>query len=115
MEDLSRHLALLTRDDAAGIDDLERSSIPCGTAIYAVSSDARLIGNNGPALPDDPVKQTGFANVRSADNGNQGQRRVHEGLWQGFRMWDSGYWMSERRPERFPTSAIQHSPSHFGA
>src|SRR5258706_9332415 len=89
MEDLNRYLALFTRNDAAGINDLERSSIPGGTTIDTVSSDARLIRNNGLALPDDSVEQSGFANIRPADNGNQGQRGVHEGLQSEFRMADT--------------------------
>jgi hypothetical protein len=52
MEDLSRHLALLTWNHAAGIDNLEKSSIPGGPAIYAVSSNTRFVRDNGPALPD---------------------------------------------------------------
>ena len=71
MEDLSRYLALLTRDDAASIHDLKRSSIPGGPAIYAVSGNAGFVRNYGAALPDEPVKKGGLANVRPADNGNQ--------------------------------------------
>src|SRR5690242_792654 len=122
MKDLSGHLSLLTRDHAAGIDNLERSSIPGGIAIYAVSSDARLIRNYGPALPDDPVEQSGFSNVRPADNGDQGQRGVHEGLRSGFRIWDRGFPIADsefKEPGKQEStnrqSGIRNPQSNFGA
>ena len=58
----------------------KESSIPGGRAVNAIASDARFIRDDGPALPDDSVEQGGFSHVRPADDGNEGQRGVHEGL-----------------------------------
>jgi hypothetical protein len=84
MEDLNWNFSLLAGYDASGINDFERSSIPRGTAIDTISSDAWLVCNDRTALPDDAVEQSGFANVRSADDGDEWQRGVHEGLRRKF-------------------------------
>ena len=70
-EDLSRDLGFLARNDAAGVDNLEGSSVPRRRSVDAIASNARLIRNDRAALSDKSIEQRGLADVGSADDGDQ--------------------------------------------
>ena len=61
---------------AAGVDDLEAAARPLGLVGDAVAGDAGLVLDDGLAAADDAVHQGRLADVRAADDGEDGQRAV---------------------------------------
>lgn len=61
---------------AAGVDDLEAAARPLRLVGDAVAGDARLVLDDGLAAADDPVHQGRLADVRAADDGEDGERSV---------------------------------------
>src|SRR5207248_3235953 len=59
-------------DDSAGVDYTEVISAPMRFAIKPVASDARLVADNRTARPDQPIEQRRFADVWTADDGDEG-------------------------------------------
>ena len=70
-EDLCGNLGFLARNDAAGVDNFEGTSVPVGRAVDAIASDARLVGDDRSALADEPIEQCRLADVRTADDGDE--------------------------------------------
>ena len=61
---------------AAGVDDLEAAACPLGLVGDAVAGDAGLVLDDGLAAADDAVHQGRLADIRAADDGEDGQRAV---------------------------------------
>jgi hypothetical protein len=57
--------------DAAGVHERERFSVPLGLDAHAVARDAGLVMHDGDAPFDDAVEQRGFADIRTADDGDE--------------------------------------------
>ena len=69
-------------DDAAGIHDAEAASAPFDIAVKAIASNARFVANDRAARADQAIEQGRFANVRAANNGEQGcSRCAHDQAW----------------------------------
>ena len=58
---------------AAGVDDDEAPAVPLGVAVHAVACGACAILDDGGAVADDSVEKGALADVRTADNGNDGK------------------------------------------
>lgn len=58
---------------AAGVDDLEAAPGPFGLVGDAVAGDARLVLDDGLTAADDAVHQGRLADVRTADDGEDGE------------------------------------------
>ena len=56
--------------DAAGVHQRERTAMPFGLGADAIARHSRLIMNDGNAPADNAVEQSGFADIRPADDGN---------------------------------------------
>ena len=55
----------------AGIDEVERAAAPLGGGIEPVACDAGGIFDDGETLSDQLVKEHGFSDIRSPDDGNK--------------------------------------------
>ena len=58
--------------DAAGVHHHRRVAAPLGLAVNTVARDARRIVHDGQPLSDQFIKQGALADIRSADNRNNG-------------------------------------------
>ena len=65
-------LAVGARLDAAGVDEREFAAAPLAFAVNAVAGHAGRVLHDGKALADELIEQHRLADVRSADDGNDG-------------------------------------------
>ncbi len=73
---------------AAGVDDLEAAAGPFGLVRDAVAGDAGLVLDDRLAAADDPVHQGRLADIRAADDGEDGKRAVTGLLDRAFDLFD---------------------------
>lgn len=66
---------------ATGIDYGEFDADPFRRAIDTIARGPRLILDDGAPLTDEPVKQGGFPNVRTTDDGDDGFNDLNSNCW----------------------------------
>ena len=74
-EDLARDQFGRLGQNAAGVDQLEAPAAVRGLAVDPVARDARLVADDGAALAQDAVEESGLADVGPAHDDNHGQTR----------------------------------------
>jgi hypothetical protein len=70
LEDALWDFSLLSGEDTPGIYNFVGTPKPSNNSVDSISRDARLICDDGSALPDQPIEQRGFSNVRASDDCN---------------------------------------------
>ena len=72
-ENFRRDKFLILGNDAARVHHAKRVPSPLSFAIKPVTSDARLVANDGAPRPSQLIEQRGFADVGTAHDGEQWQ------------------------------------------
>ena len=76
-QDFLRDQRLIVREEAAGIDDFQCAAAPLRLAVNAVTSNARLVGDDGAACPGQTIEERGLAHVGAADNDERWEKFGH--------------------------------------
>ena len=86
-ENLRRNECLIVGDNAAGIDNAQRSSAPFRLGIKPVAGDAGFVADDGAPRSRQPVKERGLANIGPSNNGQSRmaltavcEEECHEGM-----------------------------------
>src|SRR3954452_2121160 len=78
-QDLRRNQSIIVGYDSTGINQAKMFPPIFGFSVNAIAGDAGLVANNGAAISQNGIKQSGFSDIRATHNYHGGQGLISWG------------------------------------